>query len=169
MLKSILLTGILLLALFICFCENPTGPKQPKSCIPELILINKNLTFTMGCVESLGFICVHRDVIPPFKAVLDPYYIGKYEIRNDEYKYFVDDSGYCDSTFWSEAGWKYIQSENRVRPVDWIEGDEPWVNCSLSNTPDRPINNICWYEAEAYCNWISKITGEHYALPMEAQ
>ena len=167
--KNLLTKGFLLLAMFICSCQNPTEPQQPKSYMPELVLINKNLTFTMGCVDSLGFICVHRDVTPPFKAILSPYYIGKYEVRNDEYNYFVADSGYCDSTLWSEAGWKYIISENRTRPVDWIEGEEPWINRPYSNTPDRPINDITWYEAEAYCNWLSRKTGEHYALPTEAQ
>jgi sulfatase modifying factor 1 len=167
MMKKILLTkGFLLLALFICSCENPTETKQPKGYIPELILINNNLTFTMGCQDSL--FCNGSD-IPPFKAILNPYYIAKYEIRNDEYNEFVADSGYCDLTLWSEDGWKYIQSENRIRPVGWIESDEPWANCSLSNTPDRPINNITWYEAEAYCNWLSRKTGENYSLPTEAQ
>ncbi len=169
MTRKTLLIKSIFLALFICSCENPAEPEQPKSYIPELVLINENLTFTIGCVDSLGFVCVHRDVIPPFKAILSPYYIGKYEVRNDEYKYFVDDSAYCDSTLWSKAGWKYINSENRIRPVNWIEGSEPWANSPLSNTPDRPINNITWYEAEAYCNWISRKTGDHYTLPTEAQ
>ena len=46
--------------------------------IIEKFLIDNNLTFTMGCVESLGFVCVHRDVTPPFRATLSPYFIGKY-------------------------------------------------------------------------------------------
>lgn len=166
--KTLLAKGLLLLAFFICSCENPTEPQQPKSYIPELVLINKNLTFTMGCLDLPGWICNSIE-IPSFKAILSPYYIGKYEVRNDEYKYFVVDNGYCDSTLWSEAGWKYIKSENRTRPVDWIEGEEPWINRPYSNTPDRPINNITWYEAEAYCNWLSKKTGENYTLPTEAQ
>ncbi len=170
MLKRVTLTWIyLLLAVLHYSCESSLEPQSIKSYIPELVLIDKNLTFTMGCVDSLGFIGVHRDVYPYFIAILSPYFIGKYEVRNDEYIYFVDESAYCDSTLWSEAGWKFIKYENRIRPVGWIEGDEPWANRELSNTPDRPINNISWFEAEAYCNWLSKKTGEHYALPTEAQ
>ena len=170
MLKRVTLTWIyLLLAVLHYSCESSLEPQSIKSYIPELVLIDKNLTFTMGCVDSLGFIGVHRDVYPYFIAILSPYFIGKYEVRNDEYIYFVDESAYCDSTLWSEAGWKFIKYENRIRPVGWIEGDEPWANRELSNTPDRPINNISWYESEAYCNWLSKKTGEHYTLPTEAQ
>lgn len=167
--KSLFVVSVFLIVLMHLACNNSLEPSNYDSYIPELILINKNLSFTMGCVDSLGFICVHGDVTPPFKAVLSPYYIGKYEIRNDEYKYFVDDSGYFNSTYWSEDGWKYIQSEIKTRPVDWIEGEEPWASCELSNTHDRPINNITWYEAEAYCNWLSSKTGEQYSLPTEAQ
>jgi formylglycine-generating enzyme required for sulfatase activity len=96
-------------------------------------------------------------------------YFVENEIRNDEYNYFIADSGYFNAHLWSEAGWEYIQSEGRTRPVDWIAGDEPWVNRELSNTPDRPINNITWYEAEAYCRWLSIETGENIKLPTEAQ
>lgn len=167
--KFLLKQGALLMALLYCACGNSTGPTYKAPYIPELVKIDNDLTFTMGCQDSLGFICVHRDVIPPFKAILSPYYIGKYEVRNDEFIHFVDNGGYCDSTLWSEAGWNYIKSGNRDRPVDWIDGLKPWINCPLSNTPAHPINNISWYEGEAYCEWLSQKTGEKYALPTEAQ
>jgi formylglycine-generating enzyme required for sulfatase activity len=144
-------------------------PQNTKNYIPELVLISKDLTFTVGRLDLPNWTYTNETEVPPFKAILSPYSIGKYEVRNDEYNYFVKEGGYRDSAFWSEAGWKYVKAQNRTRPVDWIESDEPWVKCSLSNTPDRPINNICWYEAEAYCNWLSKKTGENYSLPTEAQ
>ncbi len=170
MLKYLLCIGLMLFFIVLHYsCDNPSEPSSNSEYIPELVLIDKDLTFTMGCVDSLGFIGVHRDVYPPFTVILSPYYIGKYEVRNDEFYYFVADSGYSDSSLWSDDGWKYIQSEGRTRPVDWIEGDEPWVKCELSNTPDRPVNNIAWYEAEAYCNWLSIKTGNIFTLPTEAQ
>ena len=170
MLRDLLFIGMLFHFLSYQFsCDDSVEQSEYDSWIPELVLIDEDLTFTMGCVDSLGFIGVHRDVYPYFTAILDSYYIGKYEVRNDEYNYFVADSGYYDASLWSETGWEYIQSERRTRPVDWVEGNEPWINCELSNTPDRPINNITWYEAEAYCNWLSRETGETYALPTEAQ
>ncbi len=30
---------------------------------------------------------------------------------------------------------------------------------SYSPDPDRPINNIAWYDAAAYCNWLSEQEG----------
>jgi len=169
MMKKSLLIGIFLLAVLQFSCENSLGPSSHDSYIPELILINKNLTFTMGCLDKPGWYRNNDLEVPPFKVILSPYYIGKYEVRNDEYNYFVKDNGYCDSTVWSLAGWKYIQRENRSQPIDWIGGDEPWIECPYSSTPDRPISFICWYEAEAYCNWLSNKTGENFSLPTEAQ
>jgi len=161
---------ILVLVIMVNYsCQNPTESISNYVDIPDFVLIEKNLSFTMGCQESLGCICVHRDVIPPFAVMLSPYYIGEHEVRNDEYALFVSDSGYSDSTFWSMAGWEYINEELRLRPSQWVEGDVPWIGDSLSFTPDRPINNVSWYEAEAYCNWLSKTTGNSCSLPTEAQ
>ena len=28
---------------------------------------------------------------------------------------------------------------------------------------------VCWYEARAYCNWLSSVTGEGYRLPTEVE
>lgn len=150
-------------------CQKPTESISDYVDIPGFVLIEKDLSFTMGCQEPLGCICVHRDVIPPFTAILSPYYIGKYEVRNDEYALFVSDSGYSDSTFWSIEGWNYIKEERRISPTKWVEGYAPWIGDSLSFTPDRPINQVSWYEAEAYCNWLSKTTGNNCSLPSEAQ
>lgn len=150
-------------------CESSLEPQNPKSYLPELVLINKNLTFTMGCLDLPGWYYTNLTEKPPFTTILSPFYIGKFELRNDEYEFFVNDSGYYDKTFWSEDGWNFIKDENRYKPKDWIEGKNPWINCPLSNTADRPISNISWYEAEAYCNWLSSKTGEKYTLPTEAQ
>ena len=163
------LISSLILVLFIFSCDSSLEPQSPKGYTPELILINKDLTFTMGCLDQPGWYYTNLTEKPPFKATLNSYYIGKYEVRNDEYNYFVKEDGYNDSTVWSKAGWRYIKAEDRTRPVEWIDGDEPWSKCTNSNTPDKPINDICWYEAEAYCNWLSKKTDENYSLPTEAQ
>jgi formylglycine-generating enzyme required for sulfatase activity len=123
----------------------------------------------MGCLDQPGWYRNNKLEVPPFNAVLSPYYIGKYEVKNDEYNYFVSENGYQDSTLWSKAGWKYIKEKNLTRPIDWIEGPKPWIKCPYANTADSPISFICWYEAEAYCNWLCKKTGEKFSLPTEAQ
>lgn len=34
---------------------------------------------------------------------------------------------------------------------------------------DHPITYVSYYDAKAYCNWLSEITGETYRLPTEAE
>ena len=127
----------LILAIISYSCKSPEGPPEAESYIPELIFINKDLTFTMGRLDLPNWTWTNLIEVPPFKVILSPFYIGKYEVRNDEYVHFVNDSGYCDSTLWSEAGWEFIKGEDRIRPVGWITGDGPWIKRPLSNTPAK--------------------------------
>lgn len=40
---------------------------------------------------------------------------------------------------------------------------------SAFNNPLQPVVGICWYEANAYCAWLSAQTGETWRLPTEAE
>ena len=42
-----------------------------------------------------------------------------------------------------------------------------WRVPSLTN-PNQPVR-VCWFEAQAYCNWLSMQTGVHWRLPSEVQ
>ena len=33
------------------------------------------------------------------------------------------------------------------------------------NAPSQPVVGICWYEARAYCAWLSAACGEAFDLP----
>ncbi len=43
-----------------------------------------------------------------------------------------------------------------------------WRNRRLSH-PSQPVVGICWYEARAYCRWLSAQTGLHVRLPSEVE
>ncbi len=40
---------------------------------------------------------------------------------------------------------------------------------STYNSPAQPVVGICWYEARAYCKWLSEVTGDEYRLPTEVE
>jgi formylglycine-generating enzyme required for sulfatase activity len=40
----------------------------------------------------------------------------------------------------------------------------PMLNCD-----NQPVVGVCWYEAVAYCRWLSAVSGRAYGLPTEAQ
>jgi formylglycine-generating enzyme required for sulfatase activity len=42
-------------------------------------------------------------------------------------------------------------------------------NDNVYNNPAQPVVGICWYEARAYCAWLSMQTRQNYRLPSEAE
>jgi formylglycine-generating enzyme required for sulfatase activity len=52
-------------------------------------------------------------------------------------------------------------------------GDRPtepsrWRDATAKN-PHQPVVCICWFEAQAYCAWLSEKTGQTWRLPTEAE
>ncbi len=37
------------------------------------------------------------------------------------------------------------------------------------NDPEQPVVGVSWYEAAAYCKWLSQKTGKPYRLPTEEE
>ncbi len=37
------------------------------------------------------------------------------------------------------------------------------------NSPNQPVVGVCWFEARAYCAWLSAQTGQCFRLPTEAE
>jgi formylglycine-generating enzyme required for sulfatase activity len=83
---------------------------------------------------------------PQHTVNLPAYRIGKYPVTNSQYEEFVRE--------------KHIP----VAPVMGWEGQR--VPSGLEN---HPVSGVTWYEALAYCQWLSEKTGRNYSLPNEAQ
>lgn len=57
--------------------------------------------------------------------------------------------------------------------AEWYPGGRQtqpayWHNEDF-NSPARPVVGICWFEAGAYCAWLSVQTGQMFRLPTEAE
>jgi formylglycine-generating enzyme required for sulfatase activity len=100
----------------------------------------------------------------PFAWVPIPgkgYSIAKYPLTNAQYKLFVDAGGYKQSKWWTKAGWKQRESEKWTEPRYWQ--DSTW------NGDEQPVVGVSWYEAVAFCVWLSETSGEKIMLPTEDQ
>lgn len=86
--------------------------------------------------------------------------IARYPVTNAQYQRFIDQNGYNVKRWWEQHGWQWKKREKARQPRYWQ--DEKW------NRPDCPVVGVTWYEAEAYCHWLSEYTDQHFRLPTEA-
>ena len=52
---------------------------------------------------------------------VEAYYIDQHEVTNGQYKDFMRAGGYQNKTFWSEAGWEFIETNGINAPIGWKE------------------------------------------------
>src|SRR5271169_68974 len=56
---------------------------------------------------------------------------------------------------------KFIAGTGHRKPLHW--GDP------LFSDPEQPVVAPSWFDAVAYCEWLSTRSGKHYRLPSEAE
>jgi len=98
---------------------------------------------------------------PVHKVYLDEYWIGKYEVTNEEYKKFIDEGGCNNKDYWTKEGWKWLKDGSIIEPANWH--DSKW------NGTNFPVVGVSWFEASAYAFWLSKKTGLKFRLSTEAE
>jgi iron(II)-dependent oxidoreductase len=104
---------------------------------------------------------------PAHEVELAPYRIDRSPVRNRDYLEFVRTGGYDDPRLWTPKGWKWRQKENAVAPLFWRnEGGADWSVIRFGRqegvNPDRPVEHVCWYEADAYARWAGhRLPTEH--------
>ncbi len=101
---------------------------------------------------------------PRFNCTLirQMYSISRYPITVAQYQAFVDAGGYADTAkdWWTEAGWEWKQSEKRAGPDNYD---------TVYQTPNHPRVGVTWFEAVAFCRWLSVQLEQNVMLPSEAQ
>jgi formylglycine-generating enzyme required for sulfatase activity len=103
----------------------------------------------------------HERERPQRTIYIDAFEIGKYPVTNQEFKEFLVDGGYQKEKFWTPESWQWRKEDNILEPAFWH--DRKWNGSNL------PVVGVSWYEANAYCRWLSHKTGEQYRLPTEAE
>jgi iron(II)-dependent oxidoreductase len=126
--------------------------------MPETVLVPAG-PFLMGSTEDNQL--AYDDEHPQHQVELDDFRIGRYPVTNAQYARFLEERGYENQTFWTEDSWAWLAQESITQPAYW--GDSNW------NQPNHPVVGVSWYEALAYCRWLSQATGQEFRLPTEAE
>jgi formylglycine-generating enzyme required for sulfatase activity len=77
-------------------------------------------------------------------------HMARYPITNAQYQAFIDAGGYRDKRWWEGLA-ESFESPEEPR---WTE-------------PNRPRERVSWYEAMAFCRWLSGRLGYEIRLPTE--
>jgi len=79
---------------------------------------------------------------PVHRVFVDEFAIGRFAVSNRLYQVFIEASGYQPPQGWNNPRF---------------------------NHPDQPVTSVSWFDAAAYCEWLSSETGKSYRLPTEAE
>ncbi len=85
----------------------------------------------------------HRVWVSAFRLALLP-------VTNAEYASFLAATDHAPPRFWDDA-----------RPDERPSG--------RFNAPGQPVVGVSWFDAIAYCEWLSSLSGLPYRLPTEAE
>lgn len=96
---------------------------------------------------------------PATTVFLPEFNISRYPVTQAQFQAFIDEGGYHDSRWWTQAGWTWLQG-NRIDSL--TDHDREYL-------PNLPCTNVSWYEAVAFCNWLSAKLGQKIRLPTEAE
>ncbi len=111
----------------------------------------KEMVYIPGGEFSMGSDEGNENESPRHKVCLDAFYIDRYPVTNEDYKRFVDATGYpvpCYEVEWADVGEYNWDPETRTPP----KGKEK-----------HPVVLVTWQDAQVYATWAGK------RLPTEAE
>jgi formylglycine-generating enzyme required for sulfatase activity len=99
--------------------------------------------FVIGSPEG------YPDEQPPRPVRIErPFWMGRLEVTNEQFEQFdPSHDSRVESRFAMQFG----------------------VRGFYVNGPQQPVVRVSWDQAAAFCDWLSRLTGEHFSLPTEAQ
>ncbi len=79
---------------------------------------------------------------PIHRVWIDAFGLAPYQVTNREYA-------------------EFLKAEKHPAPPQW--------NDPHFNQPEQPVVAVSWFDAVAYCEWLSRVTSQKYRLPTEAE
>lgn len=101
---------------------------------------------------------------------LPGFFISIFEVTNADFRRFLrDPEGYEHQDNWTAAGWNWKQ-EGTSRITARLDPSDP--KYARFGDDDLPVVLVTWYEANAYCHWLTRRLGSEgwrFRLPSEAE
>ena len=128
--------------------------EQPAPPRPDMVIIRGG-TFTMGCTSE------QRDCRdaekPAHEVTVSDFYLGRYAVTVREFKAFVDATGYKTDAEKEGWSWVWTGSWEKKEGLNWKHDANG--NIRPASEMNHPVLYVSWYDAVAYCNWLSEQQG----------
>ena len=124
-----------------------------------------NMLLIIGGTFSMGSNEYEMDESPVHSVTVSDFYLSRYEVTSGEFRAFIEATGYQTDAEKEGSSWGFEGTELKKIPGrNWRR--DPKDNPALDN---HPVTSVSWNDAVAYCEWLSKKTGQKYRLPTEAE
>lgn len=124
---------------------------------------------------------------PQHELSLGGFFVSRYPITNAQYYPFVLGGGYRERKYWTPEGWAWRLGQGDPNLLVFGDPDlrqywrevcarrsvadraRPFVSReSLLGLANRPVVGVSWYEAVAYCRWLTEVLGFGEMAPGQA-
>lgn len=126
---------------------------------------------------------------PVHPVDVESFNISRYPITNAQYRCFIEAGGYEKPQYWQieaarqwrEGGKADEQLLEAISDKDIRENYRRWLAADTDrhvprfwherkwNIPNHPVVGVSWFEALAFCAWLSEVTGKVVRLPNEEE
>jgi len=138
----------------------PESPPRLDERVPDFVFVPGGY-FLMGERQNPG---------QPHPVFVPSFHLAAFEVTNGEFRRFLaDPRGFDERSNWTEAGWRWkanglSQPTARLEPAD--------SRYPRFGRDELPVMLVTWYEANAYCRWLTRRLGGGrwlFRMPTEAE
>ena len=123
-------------------------------------------TFLLGSPESEAD--RGDDEGPQIEVMVDPMWVAEKEVSWAEYKEFM--KLYAIFKDFEGQGIRMVRPENTVDAITApTELYDPSFTYEYGEEPEQPAVTMTQYSAQHYTKWLSRVLGQQYRIPTEAE
>ncbi len=125
----------------------------------------------MGSRQGVG----RNEERPCSTVPLSDFYIGKYPVTVDQFRVFVEATGYKTTAEQQGYGFDWVSlNPDSTEHNAWVKvlgasWHHPYGPEKPPSQGNHPVTQASWRDAMAFCRWLSEASGRQVTLPTEAQ